>query len=265
MKNHLEKVHRVKEEWQTFIVREEGSENGQRQQTKITSSSLPPERPSSTRVLQEKSPNNQEDPLEAASWCEPLERWGHTVTSPLQHQMSESEVDLDDPPELTLDVPPTPEPYIPTQKGITEKVTYHPTPVPTTCSPPKAPASPELTDFNIQTRRRPMSRSPLVLKRLPEKDREDTYDRLHLDPRVAFAGAPSSYYQGWPGTLMRRLRTEARNSTQRHQKYLMPNDYVLKKEETAILPDGTLYRLTSTWVRDPSSKESKNVETQYEN
>lgn len=176
MKNHLEKEHRVKEGWQSFILREEGSENWQKQQLNIPSSTLPTERPPNVQLLQERSLDNREEPLEVDSWCELLERWGRTVTSPLRQQMSESEADLDDPPGLTLDVPTTPEPYVPMQKGTGNDLTYHPTPVHTTSSPPKTPASPKLTNFNLLPRKTPISRSPLELRQLPAKTCEDTHD-----------------------------------------------------------------------------------------
>ena len=78
---------------------------------------------------------------------------------------------------------------------------------------------------------------------------------LH-DPRTFFVGAPSSYMHGSAATFLQNKRREARSSGKLDVHYrdpLEPPEGVaaIMKTERAILPDGTIYEMEATWVKDP--------------
>ena len=90
----------------------------------------------------------------------------------------------------------------------------------------------------------------------------------HHDPRTFFVGAPSSYLQGVPAAFLKKQRQEARGTGQwecRFQDPLSPPEGVaaIVKKERATLPDGTVYELEATWVRDPTFCMKSSKGTQF--
>ncbi|CAC5400657.1 unnamed protein product [Mytilus coruscus] len=87
-----------------------------------------------------------------------------------------------------------------------------------------------------------------------------TYDFEMQDPRLFFAGAPSSYVNSCPA--LRDIRNIARITTNRSRRFVPVGFACMQKLERATLPDGTIYELTSTYVSDPSYKEIQTTDTQ---
>lgn len=79
-----------------------------------------------------------------------------------------------------------------------------------------------------------------------------TYNYMLGDTRVALLGAPSLYRDSAAAKFVSRVRSTALTSANIRVKIDFPEDCVaLRKRESAVLPDGTVYTLTSTWMRDP--------------
>lgn len=94
--------------------------------------------------------------------------------------------------------------------------------------------------------------------------RTDGMDILAEDPRFFFMGAPSSILQGQTAQLLRSTRVTARRRGAL-KRYFIPVGYLgVKRIEEAILPDGTVYKLTDFWTRDPECKRTRECMTQTE-
>lgn len=97
-----------------------------------------------------------------------------------------------------------------------------------------------------------------------DKEQEGTnvYDHLHLDPRFFFLGAPSSYRKEHCAEELIKVRERSIRTGTRAVSFFPPTLDHIRKEETAILPDGTTYQLRSFWYR--TSTTTKCTATQTE-
>ncbi|KAK3583990.1 hypothetical protein CHS0354_001781, partial [Potamilus streckersoni] len=89
---------------------------------------------------------------------------------------------------------------------------------------------------------------------------------LHLDPNHFFLGAPSTVMKSHAATVLQNIRHRALcHKDGRKVEFLSPDSAacVLKKER-CVLPDGSIYELTSTWIPDPEFKEKKEKASQTE-
>jgi hypothetical protein len=75
------------------------------------------------------------------------------------------------------------------------------------------------------------------------------YDHLHTDPRFFLLGASSSYSSEMIAPGLLNLRERASTSSSRETTFFPPGLDHLHKVETAILPDGTMYKLQSIWYK----------------
>ena len=111
-----------------------------------------------------------------------------------------------------------------------------------------------ITRFRIQPRGLsfiPTTRTP-VFHRLSTLSVGTCYDAMGADPRLAFSGAPStdintgvSNFLGW---IRRIVITNGRRSV---RAYFSDNCECMIKNEEATLPNGTTYKLTTTWAKEP--------------
>lgn len=95
------------------------------------------------------------------------------------------------------------------------------------------------------------------------EEHRSLYDGLHLDPRFFFLGAPSSASQEVGAKILHDLKESAIQQRRRDVTIFPPKLDHIKKVESAVLPDGTIYKLQSYWYQ--STKVSKSVSTQTEN
>ena len=111
----------------------------------------------------------------------------------------------------------------------------------------------------------PGPRSERVPWRVPSPAQASTggYVDFHLDPRLLFLGAPSASFQTPAARLLQSLRREALRGPVQSSTRCPAGVGFVRKTERAILPDGTIYELTATWVPDPEfqHKISKGTQT----
>ena len=96
----------------------------------------------------------------------------------------------------------------------------------------------------------PGPRSERVPWRVPPPAQASTggYNDRHLDPRLLFWGAPSTSFRTTAARLLQSLRREALGGPVGSSMRCPDGVGFVRKTERAILPDGTLYELTATWV-----------------
>ena len=83
-------------------------------------------------------------------------------------------------------------------------------------------------------------------------DKRTCYEAMAADPRLAFCGAPSSDANSGVSTILRRVRrTVLTNGRRRIRTFFPENGVCMIKREEASLPNGTRYKLTTTWVVEP--------------
>ena len=84
-------------------------------------------------------------------------------------------------------------------------------------------------------------------------DRRSCYDAIGADPRVAFRGAPSLEHRSGIPDFIRNVRRQALSNGRREITVNFPaNCCCMIKTEEAIMPNGTVYRLKTNWVKEPS-------------
>ncbi|CAC5405187.1 unnamed protein product [Mytilus coruscus] len=97
-----------------------------------------------------------------------------------------------------------------------------------------------------------------------------TYDWSHLqlpsqecrdDPRLQLCCPPSNYLKNEDANWVNKIRKRAREFSTEIK--VIPDGYLgVRKEEKVILPDGTIYMLSSTWIPDPEVVKRRNVGVQ---
>ncbi|KAK3092073.1 hypothetical protein FSP39_024960 [Pinctada imbricata] len=83
----------------------------------------------------------------------------------------------------------------------------------------------------------------------PGRRQRSIYEGLELDPRLFFLGAPSMYSMGQEAEALRGIHERARRLGDRSLRFLPPDFTSYHREESAVLPDGTVYRIGSTLTR----------------
>ncbi|KAL3888517.1 hypothetical protein ACJMK2_000883 [Sinanodonta woodiana] len=78
------------------------------------------------------------------------------------------------------------------------------------------------------------------------------YENLHSDPRVFFAGAPSSYHTGPAADLLRPLRDRALVCPNREVRHVPEGVAMIRRTERAYLPTGEVYELNTSFLLDPT-------------
>ena len=96
---------------------------------------------------------------------------------------------------------------------------------------------------------------PTIRPFLPQPhhtDKRTCYEAMAADPRLAFCGAPSSDSDSGVTFVLRRVRrTVLTNGRRRIRAFFPENGVCMIKREEASLPNGTKYKLTTTWVIEP--------------
>ena len=84
-------------------------------------------------------------------------------------------------------------------------------------------------------------------------DRRSCYDAIGADPRVAFRGAPILEHRTGIADFIRNVRRQALSNGRREITVNFPaNCCCMIKTENAIMPNGTVYRLKTNWVKESS-------------
>ena len=84
-------------------------------------------------------------------------------------------------------------------------------------------------------------------------DRRSCYDAIGADPHVAFRGASSVEHRSGIADFIRNVRRQALSNGRREITVNFPaNCCCMIKSEEAIMPNGTVYRLKTNWVKEPS-------------
>lgn len=123
--------------------------------------------------------------------------------------------------------------------------------------------SPQPTSANLNQNRKCRSDAPATMDMNSEMNEEwrdpqpmdkeqegkNVYHHLHLDPRFFFLGAPSSYRKEHCAEELIKVRERSILTGTRAVSFFPPTLDHIRKEETAILPDGTTYQLRSYWYR----------------
>ena len=92
----------------------------------------------------------------------------------------------------------------------------------------------------------------LYLPQPNHTDKRTCYEAMAADPRLAFCGAPSSDANSGVSSVLRRVRrTVLTNGRKRIRAFFPENGVCMIKREEASLPNGTRYKLTTTWVVEP--------------
>ena len=81
------------------------------------------------------------------------------------------------------------------------------------------------------------------------------------DPRLELQDAPSAYTLEPPAAALQRIRRRCLLHARPTVKYHAEASFVTK-EERAVLPDGTVYLLRTTWTADPTSATRRSQDTQ---
>lgn len=99
----------------------------------------------------------------------------------------------------------------------------------------------------------PVNTPSYVIHRCERSDPVLASSHLAYDPRLFFAGAPSSQEDDFATRIMQRANREAKTLGHSHRKVsFIPRGFscVARVEELSF-PDGRTYKMNSTFVRDP--------------
>ena len=88
------------------------------------------------------------------------------------------------------------------------------------------------------------------------------YGNNIIDPRTMFTGVPSSVSDQF--SFLRDIRFRSIRQGQYEVKYYPIGVSAITKQERAVLPDGTIYQLNTTWVADPHYTMGRETATQTE-
>ena len=103
---------------------------------------------------------------------------------------------------------------------------------------------------------------PVTSVHFEPKD-SDGFRKWQGNPALFFLGAPSEFAPTMQGQILRRLRAEAKlTQNYRGVRHHRLGVYAVKRQERAILPDGTIYEMSSTWVEEPAATVRKSTHTQ---
>ena len=86
------------------------------------------------------------------------------------------------------------------------------------------------------------------------------YGNNVIDPRTMFTGVPSSVSDQF--SFLRDIRFRSIRHGQYEVKYYPIGVSAITKQERAVLPDGTIYQLNTTWVADPHYTMGRETATQ---
>lgn len=106
------------------------------------------------------------------------------------------------------------------------------------------------------------SSSAYILHRCEQSSPEEVSSGLANDPRLYFAGAPSSVRNDFVACLMRRANMEAKRCSNRTVSWVPSGLCAISKVEELIFPDGRVYRLKSILVPDPEYTLTQEASTQ---
>ena len=86
-------------------------------------------------------------------------------------------------------------------------------------------------------------------------EKKTCYEAVEADPRTAFSGAPSLEMNSGVASFLRRVRRMTlTNGRRRVRTYFPEGCACMVKKEEAILPNGTTYKITTTWVKEPQEE-----------
>ena len=86
-------------------------------------------------------------------------------------------------------------------------------------------------------------------------EKKTCYEAVAADPRTAFSGAPSLEMNSGVASFLRRVRRMTlTNGRRRVRTYFPEGCACMVKKEEAILPNGTTYKITTTWVKEPQEE-----------
>ena len=117
------------------------------------------------------------------------------------------------------------------------------------------------TDFDVPRTWSDMMR-PVTNVTFEAPDR-DGYRRWQGNPALFFLGAPSEFAPHAQGRILQRLRHRAK-LCQGYQgiRHRDLGIYMIRRDERAVLPNGTTYELSATWVENPDATIRKDRSTQ---
>lgn len=85
-----------------------------------------------------------------------------------------------------------------------------------------------------------------------EVNRRTNYDAIAADPRLTFRGAPSSDQKSLDAGYLRDIRRRVITNGRRRLTVHFPSNCCMMKTEEAVLANGIKYKLTTSWVAEPS-------------
>ena len=115
---------------------------------------------------------------------------------------------------------------------------------------------------------RPTEAWPLLMAKVGQVNHTALPDHrnfrpLYLDPAFFFLGAPSHLAEDFQARQLSRIRQEAQAAPGYWGvRHLPAGVQAVRREEKAILPDGTIYMSSTTWVEKPEERQSQSQQHQ---